>query len=164
MTAPASAGDVSGWPDRAPFMVEIARPGDGRAGCVVLEPARLLRMWSVLAGADGELHRRALPAGALPRWQRLFDQIRLELGRSVSPPLAAEMFSVTGRGGAQSMDELRIEYASLLGWAGGLVLAMLSQLEAAAERQARGESGPLRPTAVQASAGAPAARQEHGRS
>ena len=34
-------------------------------------------------------------------------------------------------------DELRVEYASLLGWTGGLVIEMLSQIEAASAKVAR---------------------------
>ena len=34
-------------------------------------------------------------------------------------------------------DELRVEYASLLGWIGGLVIEMLSQIEVASEKAAR---------------------------
>ena len=34
-------------------------------------------------------------------------------------------------------DELRVEYASLLGWIGGLVIEMLSQIEAASAKLTR---------------------------
>jgi len=34
-------------------------------------------------------------------------------------------------------DELRVEYASLLGWIGGLVIEMLSQIEVASEKVTR---------------------------
>ena len=34
-------------------------------------------------------------------------------------------------------DELRVEYASLLGWIGGLVIEMLSQMEVASEKVTR---------------------------
>jgi hypothetical protein len=33
-------------------------------------------------------------------------------------------------------DELRVEYASLLGWTGGLVIGMLSRIEAASAKAA----------------------------
>ena len=39
--------------------------------------------------------------------------------------------------GTPTADELRIEYATLLGWTAGLVVAILSQLEAASAKTER---------------------------
>jgi hypothetical protein len=93
-------------------------------------------MWALLSAADEELHQVKLPPGALPRLQRQLETARAELERSVSPTLADELHHLTTWDeGPQGPDELRVECAALLGWAGGLVIAMLTQLEAAAVQQ-----------------------------
>ena len=63
------------------------------------------------------------------RLQRLLDVVRAELDRSVSPALADELHRLVFPGDEEpSAAQLRMEYASLLGWASGLVVAMLDQL------------------------------------
>jgi hypothetical protein len=89
-------------------------------------------MWFLLNAADQELHQVTLPPEAAPRLQHLLDTVRADLERSVSPALADELRQLTSwPAGARGLDELRVECVSLLGWTGGLVLAMLGQLEAA---------------------------------
>jgi hypothetical protein len=66
-----------------------------------------------------------LPPEAAPRLQHLLEMVRADLERSVSPTLADELRQLTNwPAGPRGLDELRMECVSLLGWAGGLVLAM----------------------------------------
>jgi hypothetical protein len=86
----------------------------------------------MLNEAGSELHAQALPPQSLARVHRMLMAVRAELERSVSPALAGELHRLLDGGEAEpSAAEIRIEYASLLGWVGGLVIAMLGQLEAA---------------------------------
>jgi len=57
----------------------------------------------------------------------------------VSPALADELRHLIRKRkpATPTADELRVEYASLLGWTGGLVIQMLSQIEVASARVAR---------------------------
>jgi len=125
----------------APVVVLLDRPAGGRRACRVEAPARVLRMWYLLNAADQELHQVTLPPEAAPRLQRLLETVRGDLERSVSPALADELRQLTSRpAGPRGLDELRVECVSLRGWTGGLVLAMLAQIEAARLRQ-HGEEG-----------------------
>jgi Protein of unknown function (DUF2587) len=107
--------------------------------CRVEEPARVLRMWALLSTASEELRAVALSPGAAPRLWSQLEVITTELERSVSPPLATELRHLVGGGGttAPTLAELRVAYAGVLGWTTGLVIAMLSQLEAARASHAR---------------------------
>jgi hypothetical protein len=119
--------------------VVLGRPtGSGRV-CCVEAPDRLLRIWAFLNDADTELHRVSLPPAAAPRLQRQLDAVIGELERSVSPALADELRRLIRQhqAAAPTPDELRVEYASLLGWTGSLVIEMLSQIEVASEKTAR---------------------------
>jgi hypothetical protein len=121
------------------LVVVLGRSADSGRICRVDEPGRVLRIWSLLNDADSELHQVSLPPSAAPRLQRQFDALTGELERSVSPALAGELRHLIpqGQAAAPTADELRVEYASLLGWTGGLVIEMLSQVEAVGEKVAR---------------------------
>ena len=100
-------------------------------------PDRVLRMYGMLAAARDELDLATVPPDVRARLQRLLEVVSAELERSVSPALADELHNLVRRGEAQPGEaELRIEYAGILGWASGLVVAMLEQLAAAPENQA----------------------------
>lgn len=124
--------------------VLIGRSADASRVCRVDSPDRLLRIWALLNSADDELHQVTLPPGAEARLQRQFDAFVAELERSLSPALAGELRRLVSRteATAPTADELRLEYVSLLGWTGGLVIAMLSQLEAASARAVRSSPRP----------------------
>lgn len=113
--------------------VVLGGPTGTRHADRVEAPDRVLRMWELLLGADDELHRVTLPPVAAVRLQQQLETVTAELERSVSPELAGELRHLSGTGwtAAPTPAELRIEYASLLGWTGGLVIGMLSQLETA---------------------------------
>ena len=119
--------------------VVLGRSADSSRICRVEAPDRVLRIWALLYDADHELHQVSLPPAAVPRLRRQLDVLTGELERSVSPALADELRHLIpqGQAAAPTADELRVEYASLLGWTGGLVIEMLSQIEVASEKVAR---------------------------
>jgi hypothetical protein len=119
--------------------VVLGRSADASRICRVEAPSRVLRIWALLNDADKELHQVSLPPAAAPRLQQQLDALTGELEQSVSPALASELQHLIreGQAGAPTSDELRVEYASLLGWTGGLVIGMLSQIEVASEKVAR---------------------------
>jgi hypothetical protein len=113
-------------------VVALGRSARGGTAYRVESPDRVLRLWALLNGAGNELHLQALPPESLARVQLMLQAVRAELERSVSPALAGELDQLLDFSGAEpDAAEVRIEYASLLGWVGGLVIGMLGQLEAA---------------------------------
>ncbi len=111
---------------------------DASRVCRVDAPDRVMRIWGLLSDAHDELRQVSLPPGAAARLQRQLDAVTAELERSVSPALAGELRQLTRHrpAVAPTADELRVEYASLVAWTGGLVIGMLSELEAASSWQA----------------------------
>jgi len=131
------------------LVIALDRPGNGRA-CRVEAPARVLRMWAVLNAANDELHQAARTPAALRRLQRSLQVTRKELERSVSAPLADELCDlVPAQATSPSVDELRIECASLLGWTGGLAVGILEQMETAAVASALASAAAARPQGSQ---------------
>ncbi len=121
-----------------PRLAVIIGDQAGQAGeCRVDDPGRVLRAWSLLNASDQELHQVSLPPGAESRLERQLQTLTAELEKSLSPALTAELQSLLRLSGsdAPTAGELRIEYASLLGWTGGLIVAMLGQLESADGRR-----------------------------
>ena len=119
--------------------VVLGRAADSGRICRVEAPDRVLRIWALLNDVGKELHQVSLQPAAAPRLQRQLDALTGELERSVSPALAGELRHLIrqGQAAAPTADELRVEYASLLGWTGGLVIEMLSQIEVASAKAAR---------------------------
>ena len=104
-------------------------------------PGRVLRLWSLLNAAAGEVRAGELPPGARGRLRRVLTGVSAELGQCVSPALADELDGLLGPGTAvPDAGELRVDYALLLGWLGGLVIGMLDQLESG--RAGRGAAQP----------------------
>jgi hypothetical protein len=113
--------------------IVVALGGTARGGKAyqVESPDRVLRLWAMLNEAGSELHAQTLPPQSLARVHRMLMAVRAELERSVSPALAGELHHLLDGGGAEpGAAEVRIEYASLLGWVSGLVIGMIGQLEA----------------------------------
>jgi len=117
---------------RPPRLAVLLGPPGSRAWRVEM-PDRVLRAWAMLSVAYDELHQAPLTPAAAARLGRQLQAVTAELERSVSPALARELRRVTCAGGTAPCTprELRVAYASLLGWAGGLVTGMLDQLEVA---------------------------------
>jgi Protein of unknown function (DUF2587) len=98
----------------------------------VAAPARVLRMWGMLNQASQELSAHDLPLEAVARLHGVFVTVTAELRHSVSPALRTELDQLIGSSGdGADVMQVRIEYASLLGWLGGLVISMLGELDTA---------------------------------
>ena len=128
-------GDAAKMP--IPRVVVVLRKSSGERGEDRVEaPDRVLRLWGMLNSANEDLHLGALPPESVRHLQKVLEDINAELDRSVSPSLADEWHRLVPRREVTGLAELRIEYVSLLGWVDGLVLEILTQLEAAGARQA----------------------------
>ena len=138
-TKPAGpAGQPEGEPETeaaAPLRVAVVldRPADASR---VDAPDRVLRIWAMLRNADDELHQVSLRPEMMARLQRQFGALTAELERSLSPALASELHHIIDRDRdtEPTADELRVEYASLLGWTVGLVIELLTQIDAASAK------------------------------
>ena len=119
--------------------VVMGRSTDASQICRVDAPDRVLRIWAMLGNADGELHQASLRPEMTARLQRQLDAVTAELERSLSPALAGELHRIIDRDKDTELTagELRVEYASLLAWTIGLVIGILTQLEAADAKIAR---------------------------
>jgi len=117
-------------------MIIGGQPGQATE-CRVDDPDRALRAWSMLCASDQELHQVSVPPGTELRLGRQLQAVAAELERSLSPALTAELQRLLRLSGSEgpTPGELRVEYASVLGWTSGLVVAMLSQLDAAGARR-----------------------------
>ncbi len=115
--------------------VSFSRPGAGPVYRVD-SPGRVLRLWSSLNAAAREVRADELPPGARGRLRQVLTGVSAELGQCVSPALAEELGGLLGPVTAvPDASELRVDYALLLGWLGGLVIGMLDQLESAARNE-----------------------------
>lgn len=135
-----TSGERPGRPDQARpdrigpathVVVALGRPVQGPGAPRVESPDRVLRIWEMLSGVGDELNLQTMPPETLARIRRLLRTVTAELERSVSPALAEELHHLIGDGDAAeaSASEVRIQYASLLGWLGGLVISMYTQLQ-----------------------------------
>lgn len=119
-------------------VVVLRRSSGDRGEDRVEAPDRVLRLWAMLNAANEDLHRAAVPPESVRHLQQVLEGVNAELERSVSPSLADEWHRLVPHREAAGLAQLRIEYVSLLGWVGGLVIEILTQLEAAGARQPRG--------------------------
>lgn len=127
------------WPPPR-VVIEVGRSARSGEPYRVEAPDRILRIFGLLSEARSELDLTAIPPQTRERLQRMLDAVSVEIERSVSPPLAREFHTLIRCGrAADGTAALRIEYASLLGWASGLVVAMLDQLS-----DAYAKTGPVR--------------------
>jgi len=119
--------------------VVMDRPADATRICRVDAPDRVLRIWAMLRNADEELHQASLRPEMTARLQRQLDALTAELEKSLSPALAGELHRIIDRDTDTELTagELRIEYAALLAWTIGLVIEILTRLEAAGAKTAR---------------------------
>jgi hypothetical protein len=102
-------------------------------------PDRVLRIWAMLRNAGEELRQASLRPEMTARLQRQLDALTAELEKSLSPALAGELHRIIDRDKDIELTagELRVEYATLLAWTIGLVIEILTQLEAASKKIAR---------------------------
>jgi hypothetical protein len=145
-TEPAGPGDPrdAGVVTLPRLAVVMGRAADASRVCRVQAPDRVLRIWAMLASADGELRQASLRPEAVARLQRQLDALTAELERSLSPALAGELHHLVGRKADAELTaaELRVEYATLLSWTIGLVIGILTELEVASAKTLRAASRP----------------------
>ena len=116
--------------DAAPlrrFVVIVGEPADGGSAFRIEDPARLLRVWSLLQATSEQLDSTTLPPEGMSRLERQIQAIRRELDRAVSAPVAAELRRILPPCDmAPSAGALHIECAALASWVASLVLQMLA--------------------------------------
>jgi hypothetical protein len=124
--------------------VVMDRPTDASRICRVDAPDRVLRIWAMLRNTDEELHQASLRPEMTARLRQQLDALTAELEKSLSPALAGELHRIIDRNKDTELTagELRVEYATLLAWTIGLVIEILTQLEAAGKKIARPEPRP----------------------
>jgi hypothetical protein len=117
------------------YVVIVGERADGGSALRIDDPARLLRVYSLLQATLGQLEGATLPPEGMPVAQQQLEVIRRETERAVSPALAAEFRRILpSHDAAPSAGALRIECAVLASWVESLVVQMLANLAAAHER------------------------------
>jgi hypothetical protein len=116
-------------------MVIVGDRVGGGSAYRVEDPARLLRLYSLLKATFDQLDSAHLPPEGRPGLQRQLELLCRETERAVSPALAAELRRVfPSDEAAPSAGALRIECAVLVSWVESLVVQMLTAMAAAGER------------------------------
>jgi Protein of unknown function (DUF2587) len=115
---------------------------DGSAVYRIEDPARLLRVYSLLQATSEQLQGVTLPSEGMPGLQEQLEVIRRETERAVSPALAAELGRILpSHDPVPSAGALRIEFAVLVSWVASLIVQMLAAFAAAGERSQRVSTG-----------------------
>lgn len=119
--------------------------GDAREACrgyEVTSPTRLMRAWRLLTAVNEELHSDGIDDVGARRTALVFNALRDEVVRSISPQLAAEVRDLL-----PPLDEdsgvagTRAACSGALGWLDSLMTAMLMQLAEQGDRLVQ-ENGP----------------------
>jgi Protein of unknown function (DUF2587) len=117
------------------YVVIVGERANSGSTFRIEDPARLLRVYSLLQAILGQLEGATLPAEGMPGVQRQLGVIRFETERAVSPPLVAELRRILpSHDSVSSAGALRIECAVLASWVEALVVQMLAAIRAARER------------------------------
>lgn len=133
---------------------ELGEPEEERREAVE-EPAKVMRIGSMIKGLLDEVRTAELDGPARARLKEIYDTSIQELGGALSPDLREELERVTiPFGGAEPSDaELRIAQAQLVGWLEGLFhgiqatlfaqqMAARSQLDEMRRQLGPGAEGP----------------------
>ena len=122
-------GDTAAATPPRRYVVVVGEHANGGSAYRIEDPARLLRVYSLLQATFQELEGATLPPEGMPALQRQLEVIRRETERAVSPPLAAELRRVLpSHDAVPSAGALRIECAVLASWVSILVVQMLAAL------------------------------------
>ncbi|SPT51164.1 hypothetical protein [Actinomadura madurae] len=130
-------------PDRRPraaagpvgLTVVIGAGSEARKKYEVTAPTHLIRAWRLLTAVNEELHTEGTDDAGARRAARLFNVLRDEVVRSVSPPLAEEVRELLPPLDEHSgVAETRAACSGALGWLDSLMTSMLMQLAAQGER------------------------------
>lgn len=130
---------------------EVAAPPEEQGGEYVSEPAKVMRVGSMIKQLLEEVRSTELDEPSRQRLRAIYDTSIQELGSAVSPDLRAELerlaFPFTGDSTPSDV-ELRVAQAQLVGWLEGLfhgIQATLfaQQMEARQQLESmRGQLGP----------------------
>jgi hypothetical protein len=152
---------VGGPPD-GPRAPERRGPGDGEDGDdreFVSEPAKVMRVGSMIKQLLEEVRTTTLDEPSRARLREIYDTSVKELGSALSPDLRDELARLAfpfANGGTPTETELRIAQAQLVGWLEGLfhgIQATLFAQQMAARQQLEKMRGQLPPGPGAAPAG-----------
>ena len=137
---------------------EVPAEGEEERREAVEEPAKVMRIGSMIKQLLEEVRSADLDEAARSRLREIYDTSVQELGSALSPDLRAELERVAipfGEGDEPSEAELRIAQAQLVGWLEGLfhgIQATLFAQQVAARNQLEGmrqelpgQAGPVAP-------------------
>jgi hypothetical protein len=116
-----------------------APPGDAQQQETVMDPAKLLRIASMVRQLLDDTRQATLDEGGRKRLADIYQRSVAELGESISQDLKEELAELAPPlGGVPSESEIRIAQAQLVGWLEGLfhgIQAAMFAQQAAARQQ-----------------------------
>jgi hypothetical protein len=114
---------VSTEPER-PEIVEVAEPEEEQPSEVIEQPAKIMRIGSMIKQLLEEVRGAELDEASRDRMRDIYDISINELASTLSPDLREELSRLampfTDDGSAPSGAELRVAQAQLVGWLEGL--------------------------------------------
>jgi hypothetical protein len=102
---------------------QASQPGGEAGGESVLQPAKVMRIGSMIKQLRDEVRLSPLDDASRARLREIYDTSVSELSEGLSPDLREELARMTspfGPGEIPSGSELRVAQAQLLGWLEGL--------------------------------------------
>jgi hypothetical protein len=114
---------MPGGPGQSPVGTQPGAPDQPGAGETVAQPARVLRIGSMIKQLLEEVRQAPLDEASRERLREIYDQSIHELADGLSPDLREELARLSspfGNGSAPSEAELRVAQAQLVGWLEGL--------------------------------------------
>ena len=129
-------------------LVDAENPEDTPEGEFIEQPAKVMRVGSMLRQLLNELREVTLDEGSRDRMREIYDTSVKELGSALSPDLSDELNRITlpfGDEEIPSEAELRVAQAQLVGWLEGLIqgiqATLFAQQMAAQQQLANMRSG-----------------------
>jgi hypothetical protein len=120
---------------------------------IPIDAQQLLRLASVTHEVLEELSRMRPTPGLVGHLRRLHDRIMTELSQALPPSLHQELTRLTPEVGEESVEELALSYAEILGWLEGLFQGTQLSIQLAAAQAFRQQMrAARRPPARDASA------------
>jgi len=129
-------------------LVEAEKEDTAPEGEFIEQPAKVMRVGSMLRQLLDELKEVTLDEGSRDRMREIYDSSVQELGSALSPDLSDELNRITlpfGDEETPSEAELRVAQAQLVGWLEGLIqgiqATLFAQQMAAQQQLANMRSG-----------------------
>ena len=129
-------------------LLDDESPDAAPEGEFIEQPAKVMRVGSMLRQLLDELREVALDEGSRDRMREIYDTSVKELGSALSPDLSDELNRITlpfGDEETPSEAELRVAQAQLVGWLEGLIqgiqATLFAQQMAAQQQLANMRSG-----------------------